>query len=155
MIYVVPFHMVEWVGKARTKIATTCPLLHYSADWNHTMVKSWGTYKAPLEHHVLVDQAFLAKHPDVLQSLIARKLPVLVGKKKKVRRKPPEVPDTPVTLQPVIKPKRGRPRLVPANNVSESKLTTNSKPILQPAVVKPVLEPVVGMRRSRRVATRK
>ena len=48
MIYVVPFHMVEWVGKGRTKIATVCPLLQHSENWNHTMVKEWGMYKKPL-----------------------------------------------------------------------------------------------------------
>ena len=159
MIYVVPFHMVEWVGKGHTKIATVCPLLQHSENWNHTMVKEWGMYKEPQKHHVLVDKDFLAKHPDVLNSLLARKSSTSSLKPKKPRRTPPVVPSKP-DLVSAPRP-RGRPRLVP----------TNVKPTLKPTVVgkekiahkadsqllesRPALKPVTAPRRSSRVATRR
>ena len=142
-IYVALFHMVEWVGKSRTKIATTCPLLNYSKDWNHSMVKSWGSYNTPLPHHVLVDKAFLAKHPAVLESLAARRRPLEHAAKpvKKQRRPPPAVPA-----------KRGRPRLKPV----ESKVVEPTAKLVPAKVAvpsKPKLVPVTGLRRSSRFKT--
>ena len=92
--YVAPFTMTRWKSERnKTKLVVTCPLLDYTCEWNHEMVKSWGTYKEAASSHVVVDEAFLKVHPQLWKSLRSRRpastpavAPVTKQKKKLVRR---------------------------------------------------------------------
>jgi hypothetical protein len=146
-IYVVLFNMVAWTGRARTKISVDCPLLEFSEDWNHEMVKSWAMYKEPLAKHVLVDGEFLAEHPDVLRSLNSRKIPTLVKVKGRKRRAPPQKPvehEVEARVEKTVKRKVGRPKL----------MSKGDKPAIVPRVQpKPRITPMPP-RRSVRFAAK-
>jgi len=94
----------------------------------------------------------------VLESLIARRLPVTVAKKNKSRRPPPMVPSK--VSSGVVPRSRGRPRLVPVDArpvlhpTSKEKFSSVRKPTMQAVLPKSNLEIVPALRRSRRVATR-
>ena len=103
--------MIEWKGRTHTKIATHCPLLSFSEDWNHVEVSEWGTYTVPAPEHVLIDEAFLIKHPSVLKSLVSRKTPTKPVLKPAKRRAPPPVPKKKQT--PAVRKAPGRPKLIP------------------------------------------
>jgi len=75
-IYVVPFVIGDWRNRLHTKVRVTCPLLDHAEDWNHDMVKSWGMYEVVRAPFVLVDAAFLSKHPRIVSSLRARRAPL-------------------------------------------------------------------------------
>ena len=64
--YVVPFTYVKFLQKNK-RISVKCDIMGDTLTWDHCTVSAWGTVKVfNSSTMILVDEALVTKHPDII-----------------------------------------------------------------------------------------